>query len=69
MCRSIKTLRDYENPPADEDVEAAALQFVRKISGFRKPSQRNEDVFNRAVAEITEASRSLLDSLSPTHVH
>ena len=48
MCRSIKTLRDYENPPADEDVEAAALQFVRKISGFRKPSQRNEDVFNRA---------------------
>ena len=69
MCRSIKTLRDYENPPADEEVEAAALQFVRKISGFRKPSQRNEDVFNRAVAEITEASRSLLDSLSPTHVH
>ncbi|MPZ69947.1 MAG: DUF2277 family protein [Actinobacteria bacterium] len=66
MCRSIKTLRDYENPPADEDVEAAALQFVRKISGFRKPSRTNEEVFDRAVAEITEASRSLLDSLSPT---
>ena len=67
MCRSIKTLRDYENPPADEDVEAAALQFVRKISGFRKPSRTNEEVFNRAVAEITEASRTLLDELSPTH--
>lgn len=66
MCRSIKTLRDYENPPADEDVEAAALQFVRKISGFRKPSRTNEEVFNRAVAEITEASRTLLDELSPT---
>ncbi|MEO8324058.1 MAG: DUF2277 domain-containing protein [Actinomycetota bacterium] len=69
MCRSIKVLRDYENPPADEDVEAAALQFVRKISGFRKPSRANEDAFNRAVDEITEASRSLLDSLTPTHVH
>lgn len=69
MCRSIKVLRDYENPPADEDVEAAALQFVRKISGFRKPSMANEDAFNRAVDKITEASRSLLDSLTPTHVH
>lgn len=69
MCRSIKVLRDYENPPADEDVEAAALQFVRKISGFRKPSRANEDAFDRAVDEITEASRSLLDSLTPTHVH
>lgn len=69
MCRSIKVLRDYENPPADEDVEAAALQFVRKISGFRKPSRANEDAFNRAVDEITEASRSLLDSLTPAQVH
>ena len=69
MCRSIKVLRDYENPPTNEDVEAAALQFVRKISGFRKPSMANEDAFNRAVDEITEASRSLLDSLTPTHVH
>ena len=69
MCRSIKVLRDYENPPADEDVEAAALQFVRKISGFRKPSRANEDAFSRAVDEITEASRSLLDSLTSTHAH
>ena len=67
MCRSIKTLRDYEQPPADEDIEAAALQFVRKISGFRSPSRVNEDPFERAVAEISEASRRLLHSLSPTH--
>ncbi len=67
MCRSIKTLRDYENPVPQEDVEAAALQFVRKISGFRKPSQRNEAAFDQAVAEITAASRVLLDSLAPPH--
>ena len=67
MCRSIKTLRDYENPVAQEDVEAAALQFVRKISGFRKPSKRNEEAFEQAVADITAASRVLLDSLAPPH--
>lgn len=66
MCRSIKVLRDYDNPPAEEDVEAAALQFVRKISGFRKPSKRNEDAFERAVQEITQASQRLLDELHPT---
>lgn len=66
MCRSIKTLRDYDNPVAEEDIEAAALQFVRKISGFRKPSRVNQEVFDRAVEEITRSSRELLDSLSPT---
>lgn len=66
MCRSIKVLRDYENPPAEEDIEAAALQFVRKISGFRKPSKRNEEAFDRAVEEITLASRRLLEDLQPT---
>jgi hypothetical protein len=65
MCRSIKVLRDFENPPSDEEIEAAALQFVRKISGYRKPSQRNEDAFEAAVAEITGSSRRLLDSLQP----
>ena len=66
MCRSIKVLRDYENPPADEDIEAAALQFVRKISGFPKPSKVNEAAFAKAVEEISTVSRTLLDSLTPT---
>jgi hypothetical protein len=63
MCRSIKTLRNPEGPVADEEIEAAALQFVRKVSGYRKPSRANEDVFNDAVREIAGASRRLLDSL------
>jgi hypothetical protein len=62
MCRSIKTLRSPE-PVAEEEVRAAALQYVRKISGFRKPSRVNEEVFEAAVAEITDASQRLLDSL------
>ena len=63
MCRSIKTLRTPEGPPTDEEIEAAALQFVRKISGFRKPSRANEDVFDAAVREIANSSQKLLDSL------
>lgn len=63
MCRSIKTLRVGSDRLPDEEIEAAALQFVRKISGFRKPSQANEEVFERAVAEIAEASQRLLDDL------
>lgn len=63
MCRSIKTLRNPEDPPSEEDIEAAALQFVRKISGYRKPSRANEETFERAVQEVTEASRRLLDDL------
>ena len=66
MCRSIKVLRDYEEPPTQEDIEAAALQFVRKISGFRKPSKVNEGAFNKAVDEITASSRKLLYSLEPS---
>jgi hypothetical protein len=62
MCRSIKTLRSPE-PVAEEEVRAAALQYVRKISGFRKPSRVNEEVFEAAVAEITDASQRLLDNL------
>lgn len=62
MCRSIKTLRAPE-PATDEDIEAAALQFVRKISGYRKPSRANEEGFSRAVSEISEVSRRLLDNL------
>jgi hypothetical protein len=65
MCRSIKVLRDFENPPSEEEIEAAALQFVRKISGYRKPSKRNEDAFGAAVDEITRSSRRLLETLQP----
>jgi hypothetical protein len=63
MCRSIKTLRSAEGTPSDEEIQAAALQFVRKISGYRVPSRANEEAFHRAVEEITSTSRELLDSL------
>ena len=63
MCRSIKTLRTPEMMVTDEEIEAAALQFVRKISGYRQPSQVNEKTFNRAVREISRSSRRLLDEL------
>lgn len=63
MCRSIKTLRRTDMPATDEEVHAAALQFVRKISGYRKPSRANEAAFNRAVDEIALTSRALLESL------
>jgi hypothetical protein len=63
MCRSIKTLREGSTLLPPDEVEAAALQFVRKISGFRKPSPANEAVFDEAVAEITAAAQRLLDGL------
>ena len=63
MCRSIKTLRDAEPPATAEDIEAAALQFVRKISGYRKPAQRNQEQFDQAVADITAVSQRLLGTL------
>ena len=64
MCRSIKTLRRPGETPSDEEISAAALQFVRKLSGYRKPSKVNEAAFNDAVAEIARASRSMLDALT-----
>jgi len=63
MCRSIHTLYNIDPPTTEEEVRAAALQFVRKISGFTKPSQANEVAFARAVDEIAEASLRLLDGL------
>jgi hypothetical protein len=66
MCRSIKTLRRKEEPATEEEIRAAALQFVRKVSGFRQPSRKNTEVFDAAVDEISEASRRLLDSLAQT---
>ena len=64
MCRSIKTLRGAEPPPTEAEVAAAALQYVRKVSGFRAPSRRNTEAFDRAVADITAASQRLLDDLA-----
>lgn len=63
MCRSIKQLRRADEPATDDELEAAALQFVRKISGYRKPSKSNEAAFNAAVMEIAAVSRRLLDEL------
>jgi hypothetical protein len=63
MCRSIQTLFNFEPPATDGELHAAALQYVRKISGFRAPSRANEAAFNRAVAEIAAASRRLVDAL------
>jgi hypothetical protein len=63
MCRSIKTLRNVEIPATDEEIRAAALQFVRKVSGYRKPSRLNEEAFERAVDEVTRTTQILLDGL------
>jgi hypothetical protein len=64
MCRSIKTLRRPEEPPTDEEIRAAALQFVRKISGYREPSRKNAEAFTDAVDEIAVASTRLLNAVT-----
>jgi hypothetical protein len=64
MCRSIKQLRREGDPAADQEIQEAALQFVRKVSGYRKPSRANTEAFEAAVEEITEASRRLLDAVA-----
>jgi hypothetical protein len=69
MCRSIKTLRTLDIPANDDEVRAAALQFVRKVSGYRRPSPANEAAFNAAVEEIAEASERLLQAVTATHPH
>lgn len=63
MCRNIKTLYNFDPPANDEEIRASALQFVRKLSGFTKPSQANEEAFDRAVEEVSGAAAKLLDSL------
>ena len=63
MCRNIRTLHNFEPPATDEEVQAAAVQYVRKISGFTKPSQANEAAFATAVEEVAAASRRLLATL------
>ena len=66
MCRNIKTLFNFDPPATDEEVRAASLQFVRKLSGFTKPSQANQQVFDTAVDEVADVARRLIDRLVTT---
>jgi len=66
MCRNIRQLHNFEPPASTDEVEAAALQYVRKVSGSTRPSQANQAAFDRAVAEVAEATRHLLDALVTT---
>jgi len=66
MCRNIRTLYHFDPPTTDEEIRASALQFVRKVSGFTKPSAANEAAFDRAVHDVTATVRSLLDTLVTT---
>lgn len=63
MCRNIKTLHNFKPPATEEEIRASSLQFVRKLSGVSKPSKANEAIFNRAVDQVAEAARELLESL------
>jgi hypothetical protein len=63
MCRNIKTLHNFTPPATDDEIRASSLQFVRKLSGFSKPSKANEAAFARAIDQVTQAARELLDSL------
>lgn len=63
MCRNIKTLHNFKPPATDEEIRASSLQFVRKLSGFTKPSKANEVAFNRAVNQVAQAAQELLQSL------
>ena len=67
MCRSIKTLRTGATPATDDEIGAAALQYVRKVSGYRKPSTANEHAFEEAVAQVAAASKRLLEAVAATH--
>ncbi|MEN3327211.1 MAG: hypothetical protein V7638_2018 [Acidobacteriota bacterium] len=66
MCRNIKTLHNFKPPATEEEIRASSIQFVRKLSGFTKPSKANEAAFNRAVEQVTQAATELLDSLITT---
>ena len=66
MCRNIKTLHNFEPPATDEEIRASALQFVRKLSGFTRPSKANQAAFSRAVEQVTQTAHELLDALVTT---
>jgi len=66
MCRNIKTLFNFDPPATDEEIRAASLQFVRKLSGFTAPSKANERAFNQAIEDVADVARTLIDSLTTT---
>jgi hypothetical protein len=66
MCRNIRTLFNFDPPATDEEIRASAIQFVRKLSGFTKPSKANEEAFDRAIDEVTEVARRLIQALDTT---
>jgi hypothetical protein len=68
MCRSIKPLRLPDRPATEQEIQEAALQFVRKVSGYRKPSKANEEAFQRAVDEVSEATRKMLSTLNQVNI-
>lgn len=63
MCRSIKPLRNLDHPVTEQEIYEAALQYIRKVSGYRKPSKANEEVFNKAIEEVAESTRKILANL------
>jgi len=68
MCRSIKPLRLADRPATEQEIAEAALQYVRKVSGYRKPSRANQDAFDKAIAEIAQATKKMLDGLKAAAV-
>lgn len=66
MCRSIKRLRGPDGPATEQEIREAALQYVRKVSGFREPSQRNADAFEAAIDEVAASSRKLIEAVTPS---
>ena len=66
MCRNIRTLFNFDPPATDEEIRAASLQFVRKLSGFNAPSKANERAFNQAIEDVADVARTLIDSLTTT---
>ncbi|MBM3180029.1 MAG: DUF2277 domain-containing protein [Chloroflexi bacterium] len=65
MCRSIKPLRNMDHPATEQEIQEAALQYVRKVSGYRKPSKANEKAFQKAIEDVAEATRKMLEFLGP----
>ncbi|HCR70760.1 MAG TPA: DUF2277 domain-containing protein [Anaerolineae bacterium] len=63
MCRSIKPLRNMDHPVTEQEIQEAALQYIRKVSGYRKPSKVNEEAFNKAIEEVAESTRKMLEML------
>jgi hypothetical protein len=69
MCRSIKPLRMSDRPATEQEIQEAALQYVRKVSGYRKPSKANEEAFEKAIAEVAEATKNMLEGLKTAHIY